>query len=57
MESTPVSIDYCFSVAGPWAYLGSARFIDMVERHGVHVNVLPLDYKSDPPASMLLTRL
>lgn len=44
MESTPVSIDYCFSVASPWAYLGSARFIDMVERYGVHVNVLPLDY-------------
>jgi 2-hydroxychromene-2-carboxylate isomerase len=38
------SVDYCFSVASPWAYLGSARFIEMTEQHKVHVNVLPLDY-------------
>lgn len=45
MKTSPsVTIDYCFSVASPWAYLGSARFLDMVDRYRLQVNVLPLDY-------------
>lgn len=38
------TIDYYFSVGSPWAYLGSARFSDMVRRHGARVNVMPVDY-------------
>ena len=38
------TIDYYFSVGSPWAYLGSARFSDMVRRHGTRVNVMPVDY-------------
>ena len=37
-------VDYYFSVASPWAYLGSRRFIEMARRHGAAVNVMPLDY-------------
>lgn len=37
------TIDYYFSVASPWAYLGSARFMRLVEEHVAHVNVIPLD--------------
>jgi 2-hydroxychromene-2-carboxylate isomerase len=36
-------VDYYLSVASPWTYLGSARFIDMVRRHGVTVNVMPVE--------------
>lgn len=38
-----ISVDYYFSVASPWAYLGSARFIEMVRRHGANVTVLPIE--------------
>lgn len=38
------TIDYYFSVASPWTYLGSARFIDMASRYRLTVNVMPLDY-------------
>jgi 2-hydroxychromene-2-carboxylate isomerase len=38
------SVDYYFSVASPWAYLGSERFIAMVRQYSVKVRVLPLDY-------------
>jgi 2-hydroxychromene-2-carboxylate isomerase len=38
-----ISVDYYFSVASPWAYLGSARFIEMVRRHGPNVTVLPIE--------------
>lgn len=44
IKSSTASVDYCFSVASPWTYLGSARFIDMVDRYRLHVNVQPLDY-------------
>lgn len=37
-------VDYYFSVASPWTYLGSRRFIEMARRHGARVNVMPLDY-------------
>ena len=38
-----ITVDYYFSVASPWAYLGSARFIDMVRRCGATVNVMPVE--------------
>lgn len=38
-----ISVDYYFSVASPWAYLGSARFIGMVRRHEPNVRVLPIE--------------
>ena len=28
------AIDYFLSLNSPWTYLGSARFIDLVRRHG-----------------------
>lgn len=37
------TVDYYFSVASPWAYLGSARFIEMVRRSGATVNVMPVE--------------
>lgn len=36
-------IDYYFTPASPWAYLGSQRFIDMAERHNASVRVMPVD--------------
>lgn len=38
------AVDYYFSVASPWTYLGSRRFIEMARRHGATVKVMPLDY-------------
>ncbi len=38
-----VSIQYWFSVASPWTWLGSARFIDLVARRGANVEVLPIE--------------
>ena len=37
-------IDYFFSVASPWAFLGSQRFIDMAQRTGATVKVRPMDF-------------
>lgn len=37
-------VDYYFSVASPWTFLGSERFIQLVERTGVEVNVRPMDF-------------
>ena len=37
-------IDYFFSVASPWTFLGSQRFIDMVRRTGATVKVRPMDF-------------
>ena len=37
-------IDYFFSVASPWAFLGSQRFIDMAHRTGATVMVRPMDF-------------
>lgn len=36
-------VDYYLSVASPWTYLGSARFIALVRRHKVRVNVMPVE--------------
>lgn len=38
-----VTIQYWFSTASPWAWLGSARFAQLVRRSGAGVEVLPVD--------------
>jgi 2-hydroxychromene-2-carboxylate isomerase len=37
-------IDYYFTLASPWSYLGHARFIDIAHRHGAEVNFLPVRF-------------
>lgn len=37
------TVEYYFSVASPWAYLGSARFIEMTRRYGAAVKVMPVE--------------
>lgn len=37
-------VDYFFSVASPWTFLGSQRFIDMAHRTGATVKVRPMDF-------------
>lgn len=37
-------IDYFLSLNSPWTYLGSARFIELVRRHGVAVAVKPANF-------------
>lgn len=39
----PIQVQYWFSTASPWTWLGSARFADLVRRTGVEVDVLPVD--------------
>lgn len=39
----PAAIQYWFSTASPWAWLGSARFHELVRRTGASVDVLPVD--------------
>jgi 2-hydroxychromene-2-carboxylate isomerase len=38
----PRTVDYYFSLASPWAYIGHAPFIDVVRRHGLAVNHKPV---------------
>ena len=37
-------VDYFFSVASPWTFLGSQRFIDMAQRTEATVKVRPMDF-------------
>lgn len=37
------TVDYYFSVASPWAYLGSARFIEITRRYRAAVTVMPIE--------------
>lgn len=37
------TVDYYFSVASPWAYLGSARFIEMARRYDASVMAFPME--------------
>ncbi|KQT13667.1 2-hydroxychromene-2-carboxylate isomerase [Ramlibacter sp. Leaf400] len=39
----PAAIQYWFSTASPWTWLGSARFGELVRRVGARVDVLPVD--------------
>ena len=36
------TVDYYFSVVSPWAYIGHAPFMDIVQRHGISVNYKPV---------------
>ena len=38
----PRIIDYYFSLVSPWAYIGHAPFMDIVERHGIEINYKPV---------------
>jgi 2-hydroxychromene-2-carboxylate isomerase len=38
----PRVIDYYFSLVSPWAYIGHAPFMNIVERHGVEINYKPV---------------
>ena len=38
----PRAIDYYFSMPSPWAYLGHAPFMGIVDRHGLVVNYKPV---------------
>jgi 2-hydroxychromene-2-carboxylate isomerase len=36
------SIDYYFSLASPWAYIGHRPFMDIARRHGLEINHKPI---------------
>lgn len=36
-------VEYWLSVASPWTWLGSARFMDLLARTGAQVELLPMD--------------
>lgn len=38
-----MQVQYWFSVASPWTWLGSARFAELVRQAGAQVEVLPVD--------------
>lgn len=44
MTDRQVVVDYYLSIASPWTWLGSARFIALARRHAVRVNVRPVDF-------------
>lgn len=46
-----VTIDYYFAAQSPWAFLGHARFADIVRRAGAQVRVRPADYGQVFPLS------
>jgi 2-hydroxychromene-2-carboxylate isomerase len=37
------TVDYYFTPASPWTYLGHARFVAMAARHGARIAVKPVD--------------
>ena len=39
----PRTIDYWFTLASPWAFLGHRAFLDLVSQHGVTVRYRPVD--------------
>ena len=39
----PTTVQYWFSTASPWTWLGSERFAELVRRSGARVEVLPVD--------------
>lgn len=43
MRNSVPKIQYWFSTASPWTWLGSARFVELVRRVGAEVDVLPVD--------------
>jgi len=45
------TVDYYFSIASPWTYLGHARFTELLAKHGARVNVKPVDFGKIFPVS------
>ncbi len=45
------SLDYYVTLISPWAYLGSARFEQIVARHGATVRFFPVDFGVIFPAT------
>lgn len=41
-----VAIDYYFTHMSPWAYLGHAPFLEIARKHGVTINVKPVDLRN-----------
>jgi 2-hydroxychromene-2-carboxylate isomerase len=39
----PRTIDYYFTLASPWAFLGHKPFLDIAKQHGVTINYRPVD--------------
>ena len=39
----PRTIDYWFTLASPWAFLGHQAFLDLAKQHGVTVRYRPVD--------------
>ena len=46
-----ITVDYCFTPVSPWAYLGHARFVQILKDTGAAVNVRPVDYGAVFPVS------
>ena len=44
-------VDYYFTVTSPWTYLGHARFMELLAKHGARVNVKPVDFGKIFPVS------
>lgn len=44
-------VDYYFTPVSPWAYLGHARFAQLLQQHGATVSVRPVDYGRIFPVS------
>jgi 2-hydroxychromene-2-carboxylate isomerase len=41
--AAPLRIQYWLSTSSPWTWLGSGRFLDLAQRTGARVEVLPVD--------------
>jgi 2-hydroxychromene-2-carboxylate isomerase len=46
-----MTVDYYFTPVSPWAYLGHARFVHLLQDTGATVNVRPVDYGAIFPVS------
>lgn len=46
-----MTVDYYFTPVSPWAYLGHARFVQLLQDSGAAVNVRPVDYGAVFPVS------
>lgn len=44
MTLLSIQIDYYFTAQSPWTYLGHDRFVQMAQKAGATVRVLPADY-------------
>ena len=44
-------VDYYFTPASPWTYLGHQRFEAMAKRHGAEIRYKPVDYGKIFPVS------